>query len=192
MARDRASRPGAKALRLFVAIEIPEPLRRLVAEAVEPVRERFPRARWVPPENQHVTVKFLGSTWPRLMGWVSEVVERVASEAEPFDSRVAGLGAFPSAPRARVLWAGLDDAGEMSRLATALDERLAPEFAPEQRAFTPHLTVARFEPPVRLDGLEGDLRSEPFRVDHLVLFQSRLRRPAPVYEPLDRFPFGGR
>jgi 2'-5' RNA ligase len=191
MARDRASRPGAKPLRLFVAIEIPESVRRLVADSVGPVRERFPRARWVPLENQHVTVKFLGSTWPRLREGVTDALERVASDAEPFQTRVTGLGAFPSARRARVLWAGLEDDGEMGRLAAALDERLAPDFAPEKRPFTPHVTIARFDPPVRIEELESDLRSEPFGVDRLVLFESHLRRPAPVYEALEHVPLGG-
>jgi RNA 2',3'-cyclic 3'-phosphodiesterase len=193
MARDRASRPGAKPLRLFVAIEIPSSVRGLVAAAVAPFRERFPRARWVPAENQHVTVKFLGSTWPRLLGRVMEVVETVASECPPFESRVSGLGAFPSERRARVLWAGLwDPADSMTGIAAGLDEGLARDFTPEKRGFTPHLTVARFEPPVRIGGLESDLRSEPFRVDQVVLFRSHLRRPAPIYEPLKRFPLGGR
>jgi 2'-5' RNA ligase len=191
MARDRASRPEAKPLRLFLAVEVPEPVRRQVAGAVDNLRERIPRARWVPIENQHVTVKFLGSTWPRLVGRVTEVIARVAAEAEPFETRVDGLGAFPSERRARVLWAGLEDPGDaMTRLAAALDEGLAPEFAREKRAFTAHLTLARFEPPSALEGLDGGLRTEPFRVDRLVLFRSHLRRPAPVYEPLERFPLG--
>jgi 2'-5' RNA ligase len=67
---------------------------------------------------------------------------------------------------------------------------LAREFAPEQRAFTPHLTVARFDPPVGLEPLEVVFESEPFGIDRLVLFRSHLRRPAPVYEPIGLFPFG--
>jgi 2'-5' RNA ligase len=110
MARDRASRPGAKPLRLFAAVEIPEQIRAALAESVAPLRERFPKARWVPLENQHVTVKFLGSTWPRLVEWVPETISAVAGRHEPFTTRVEGLGAFPKGRTARVLWAGLDDA----------------------------------------------------------------------------------
>ncbi len=110
MARDRASRPEAKPLRLFAAVEIPEQVRGALAESVTPLRERFPKARWVPLENQHVTVKFLGSTWPRLVEWVPETISGVAGRHAPFTTRVEGLGAFPKARTARVLWAGLDDA----------------------------------------------------------------------------------
>jgi 2'-5' RNA ligase len=189
MARDRASRPEAKPLRLFAAVEIPEDIRGALAEAVLPVRERFPKARWVPIQNQHVTMKFLGSTYPRLVDWVTGSISTVTGHHAPFPTRVEGLGAFPNAHRARVLWAGLHDGdGRLERLAAALDEAFAREFAPEKRGFTPHLTVARFNPPVGLGPLELAFESEPFEIDRIVLFRSHLRRPAPVYEPIGTFP----
>jgi 2'-5' RNA ligase len=137
-------------------------------------------------------VKFLGSTWPRLVEWVRESVGAAASASEPHETRLNELGAFPSPRRARVLWAGLDDPGRaMASIAAALDEVLRREFTPETRAFTPHLTLARFDPPVALEALDDlPLASEPFPVDRLVLFRSHLRRPAPVYEPLATFSLG--
>jgi len=192
MARDRASRPEAKPLRLFVAVEVPEDARAGLAEAVAPLREQFPKARWVPSQNQHVTVKFLGSTYPRLVEWVSETVSGVADRHEPFTTRVEGLGAFPNGRKARVLWAGLLDAeGRLERLAAGLDEALTREFAPEKRAFTPHLTVARFDPPVGVEPLEIEFESAPFEIERIVLFRSHIRRPAPVYEPIGTFPLAG-
>ena len=192
MARDRASRPEAKPLRLFVAFEVPEAVRSDLSDAVGPLRERFPKARWVPIENQHVTLKFLGSTYPRLVEWVSSAVGDVAGRQPPFETRVAGLGTFPNARRARVLWAGLDDPGSRAAdIAGALDDALAREFKVEQRAFTPHLTVARFDPPVGVDAGEAGFESERFRIDRVVLFRSHLRRPAPVYEPVATFPLAG-
>jgi 2'-5' RNA ligase len=196
MARDRASRPEAKPLRLFVAVDVPEPVRDRVQAVIGPWRERLPRARWVPKQNQHVTLKFLGSTWPRLVGWVMETVEAVARKGEPFETRVTGLDAFPSTRRARVLWAGLDDpGGRLASLAADLEGTMAEEFTPEKRAFTAHLTVARFEPPVPFDEEEiagADVASEPFAVDRLVVYRSHLRRPAPIYEPVGEFALGSR
>jgi RNA 2',3'-cyclic 3'-phosphodiesterase len=192
MARDRATRAGAKPLRLFVAIEIPDEVRGLVETAVAPVRAAHPRARWVPRQNQHATLKFLGPTWPRLLEWVRESIGEVASSFEPFETRVEDLGAFPNQRRARVMWAGLDDgAGRMAALAQTLERALAREFAAEKRAFTPHLTVARCDPPEPVGDLPPDVRSDPFPVDRLVLFRSYLRRPAPVYEPFATFALGG-
>lgn len=193
MARDRASRPEARPLRLFIAVDVSEHVRAVVADAIEPWRERFPRGRWVPKHNWHVTMKFLGSTWPRLIDWVTQAVTGVARSAEPFESRLEGLGVFQSPRRARVLWGGLADPdGRFAALAAALDEALAKEFPPEKRPFTPHLTVARFDPPVELDpGEAAGISSEAFPVDRLVLYRSHLQRPAPRYEPVAELPFGG-
>jgi 2'-5' RNA ligase len=193
MARDRASRPEAKPLRLFVAIEIPADVKAAAAAAVEPWRREYPKARWVPPENWHVTLKFLGPTWPRLVTWIEETIGATAATADPFETRVTGLGAFPGSNRARVVWVGLDDAGgAMAALSAALDAALAEEFEPEKRAFRAHLTVARSEPPLRLPEafVETVLESDPFRVDRLILFRSHLRRPAPRYEPMRAYGLG--
>jgi 2'-5' RNA ligase len=81
-------------MRLFVAVEVPEDAKRAVATAVEPWRLSFPQARWVPAENWHVTLKFLGSTWPRLVGWVEETVTAAAGSHVPTTARVRGLGAL--------------------------------------------------------------------------------------------------
>ena len=193
MARDRASRPEAKPLRLFVAFDVPQRVRDAAQTAVAPWRERFPRAKWVPEQNQHVTLKFLGATWPRLVPWVQETVAAVAHARAPVPTRALGLGAFPNARRARVLWVGLDDAARgLDRIAAGLDEAFSREFAPETRGFTPHLTVARFVPPVELEGLEDvELISDPFEIDRIVLYRSHLRRPAPVYEELGAYALGG-
>ncbi|HEY7756558.1 MAG TPA: RNA 2',3'-cyclic phosphodiesterase [Actinomycetota bacterium] len=192
MARDRASRPEARPLRLFVAAEVPEDVLDEVARASAPLRDRHP-GRWVPAANQHVTVKFLGSTWPRLLEPVLRAVGEVATAQTPFESRAAELGAFPSPRRARVLWAGLEDPdGRLAAIAAGLDAALAKDFPPERRAFTAHLTLARFDPPVDLeDELPAPrIESRPFGVERLVVFRSHLRRPAPVYEAIGTFPLG--
>jgi 2'-5' RNA ligase len=191
MARDRAAREGAKPLRLFVAVEVPDAVLAVVEAALAEMRERHPGGRWVPRQNQHVTVKFLGTTWPRLVDGVERAVEDVARSTPRFSTRVEGLGAFPSQRRARVLWAGLDDAQDrLADVAGALDRALEREFPPEKRAFTPHLTIARFDPPIQLEALPT-VASDPFHVERLVLFRSHLRRPAPVYESVAAFTVGG-
>jgi 2'-5' RNA ligase len=193
MGRDRSARPEAKSLRLFVAVEIPEAVKGTVDDAFAPWRERFPQARWVPLENWHVTLKFLGRTWPRLTGWVPERVREAAAGVAPFRTRVADVGSFPSARSGRVLWAGLEAEEHLVRLAAAIDAALVEEFAAETRPFHPHLTVARSDPPLKLPAafVETPLLSEDWEVRAVTLFRSHLRRPAPRYEPLDRVPLGG-
>jgi RNA 2',3'-cyclic 3'-phosphodiesterase len=193
VARGRASGAETRSLRLFVAIEMPPEAKRAVEDAIAPWRATFPAARWVPPENWHVTVKFLGQTWPRLRAWVGERIGEAAASCASFDTRLEGVGSFPTARRARVLWVGLDDrAGRMAELARALDVALAREFPVEQRAFTPHLTVARSDPPLAVPATFGTTPVDParFRVDQVVLLRSHLRRPAPVYEPIQTFALG--
>jgi 2'-5' RNA ligase len=193
MARDRAARPEAKPLRLFVAIEIPDGVKDTVEEAFAPWQEAFPEARWVPRENLHVTLKFLGRTWPRLVDWVPEQVEAAAADVSRFRARLRGVGSFPSAKRGRALWAGFEDMDPISDLAAEIEGALVDEFSAEKRPFHPHLTVARSDPPLKLSTAYSgtELVSEDWEVDHVVLFRSRLGRPAPRYEPLARFPLGG-
>lgn len=191
MARDRAARPEAKPLRLFVAAEVPDEAKRVVDGAIVPIREAFPRARWAPVENWHVTMKFLGSTFPRLVPWVQETVAGVASAHAPVATALTGLGSFPSPTRTRVLWAGLDDtSGALAAIAGALEEALAKEVRREERPFAAHLTVARSDPPLRLEPamLATPVDAPAFTIDRLVLFRSHLRRPAPRYESLEAFP----
>jgi 2'-5' RNA ligase len=192
MGRDRAARPEAKPLRLFVAIEIPEGVKDGVEAAFAPWREAFPKARWVPRENQHVTLKFLGRTWPRLVDWVPEQVEAAAADVPRFTVRLRGVGSFPSAKTGRALWAGFEETDLITDLAAEIEAALVREFPAEKRPFHPHLTVARSDPPVKLPVAytATTLETDPWEVDHVVLFRSHLRRPAPRYEPLARFPLG--
>jgi len=122
---------------------------------------------------------------------VHEACRAVSAAHEPFQTSIEGLGALPNENRSRVLWAGLSDPeGRAAALAASLDEALSPEFAPEKRAFTPHLTVARFRPQVAVgEALAGlEVTSRPFPVDRVVLYRSHLGRPAPRYERLEEFP----
>jgi RNA 2',3'-cyclic 3'-phosphodiesterase len=194
MARDRASRPEARPVRLFAAVDIPDRAKEAVVDAIEPWRDRLPKGRWVPPENWHVTVKFLGRTWPRLVDWVHERCRHAAAAVRPFRLGLEGLGVFPSPGRARVLWAGLGDLdGGLRALAAAAEAELAKEFPTEKRPFSAHLTVARFNPPVPLREHAEELSratidTQLFRVGELVLYRSHLSPRGARYEPLERFP----
>lgn len=193
MARDRASRPDAKPLRLFAAVDIPARTKREIERAIAPLRQRLESARWVKPENWHVTVKFMGRTYPRLVDRVHEACESAASAVRKFGVELRGLGVFPRPTGARVLWVGLEDEGGLAALARALDRELERDFPPEKRGFTAHLTVARFNPTVRVDpaDLERIRPESRFRVGELVLYQSHLSPKGARYEPLRRFALRG-
>jgi len=174
---------------------VPPAIVEVVSAAVRPWRASFPTARWIPPENSHVTLKFLGRTAAHLTPWVEEIVEAIAGAHPPATLQVHGLGAFPSTQRARVLWAGIDDpAGALTGLVADLEAGLAEAFRPEVRRVHPHLTIARSEPPLRLpEPYAGTaLESEAFAVGRVVLFRSHLHgRASPTYEPLSTFALEG-
>jgi len=177
---------------LFVAVQIPRAAADAVQAAIEPWLTVLPRVRWVPRENWHLTMRFLGSTTPSLVPWVRERLARVAEASAPFETSLRGLGGFPSLHRAHVLWAGVDDdRGRLAALAVAINESLASELEPEGRPFTPHVTVGRSDKkPLALQGGFGrtSLESDRFGVKELVLMRSHLRRPAPVYERIEAYP----
>jgi 2'-5' RNA ligase len=180
--------------RLFVGVEVSPAAEQVVAEAIRPWREAFPDARWVPSENWHVTLKFLGWTPARSVPWVEGAVGRVVRAHRPVSASVRGLGAFPSTRRARVLWAGVDDPADgFGALAVDLETALVEEFRAELRRFHPHLTVARSEPPLRLPEAYADtpLASEPFIADRVILFRSHLKGGVTKYESLRTFALGG-
>ena len=184
--------PGeARPLRLFVAVDVPDDVRDALDAAVAPLRASMPGARWTPPENWHVTLKFLGSVRPAMLNDVALAVRDAAGQQTAFRARVEGMGAFPSANRARVVWAGLEDRhGELAALARSVDRALEFGFPMEERPFAGHLTLARLKMQARLPGELSalDVTSRPFRVGAVRLYRSHLQRPAARYEVLQQLP----
>ena len=177
--------------RLFVALELPDGVRDDLRSAVEPRRADLPGVRWVPPENWHVTLVFLGATSADRVSGVGARLQDALAGVVAFDTVLTTFGGFPSQARARVLWAGLEDrAGRIGELARTVREALGAE--PQDRPFAAHVTVARSATPLRLpEGFTAAaVPSTPFTVKELILFRSHLARPAPRYEPLAGFPFG--
>ena len=180
-------------IRLFVAVSIPRSHLEHIEREIAGFKEKVTNARWSAIENQHVTLKFLGPTPSDRLDEVSQVCSMVAIGRKPASVRLTGIGAFPSRTRVRVLWVGLDDPDEvMAGLAADLDKSLEPlGYAAEARAFTPHLTLARFRIPVPFkSGLpEIDTSTlDPFPIDELHLFRSHLSPKGARYEVLESFP----
>jgi RNA 2',3'-cyclic 3'-phosphodiesterase len=186
--------PSDRARRLFVAVEVSPTVREAVEAAVAAWRGALPSARWVPPENWHVTVRFIGSVPGALVGWVEAAVAEAAAGLAPFELSLDAIGAFPSPRRAKVLWAGLDDrSGRARELARAMDAALAEKLPTTARAFHPHLTVARCDPPLSLPGPFASTPVAPaqMRVDRVVLFESVAGGPSVRYDPLGTFSLRG-
>jgi 2'-5' RNA ligase len=189
--------------RLFVALEPPDAVRRRISAAAAELRHAAGRAaddlRWVPAENVHLTLQFLGAVPEERVADVSAAVSAAAAGARPLTLAVKGAGGFPNARRPRVLWLGLEgDVPVLAALVAELGRRLAPlGFPPEARPFSPHLTLGRSRDPRGAPGLGGALAATAhgdgfaWRAAELVLVESHLSPRGPRYEAILRAPLGG-
>jgi 2'-5' RNA ligase len=186
-------------VRLFVALEVPEPPRRELGRRLEGLRGRLPRARWVDLENLHLSLLFLGETAEGHVSALAAKLRVAFARCPPLDLRLAGGGTFPPGRSARVAWVGVEAPGELLALQEAVS-RAAVEtlgFEPEKRAYHPHVTLARCPEPWRRDaidklgtGLTGPI-GPPFVADHGVLFESKLSPRGARYRAVEVFPLAG-
>ncbi len=129
-------------MRLFIALDIDDAIRERIARFVEGVSGFAPDARWAKPESMHVTLKFIGEQPEPAVEQIKQALATVA--AEVIDIHFRGYGFFPTAKSARVFWIGLEAGSELAALAAAVDAKMASLGIPkEDRAFSPHLTLAR-------------------------------------------------
>ncbi len=138
-------------LRLFTAVELPGAMRHCVHAAAEtllrePAGLHGRAARAVPAENLHVTLRFLGAVAEERVPSIVDAMQQAVAALAPGEIRLPGFAVFPSRRRPRGLWCEVDDAsGVLARLERALTAVFEPlGFPPEERAFRPHVTVARF------------------------------------------------
>jgi 2'-5' RNA ligase len=188
--------------RLFVALDPPDPVRRRLASIQAELKSLAGRhadeVRWAGPEGIHLTLQFLGAVPEERLPALEDAVAAVASASRPLLLEVKGAGGFPSARRPRVVWAGVEgDRTALTSLVADLGRRLAPlGFPPDERPFSPHLTLGRAREGRGAPGLGGALvRASasdpvPWRADALVLVRSHLSPAGARYEALHRFGLG--
>jgi RNA 2',3'-cyclic 3'-phosphodiesterase len=187
-------------VRLFVALEIPPAVRTNFAALMNALRtmdaeSSGKKPRWTRPENLHVTLKFIGNVVPEQLDAILAALASVRSE-RPVELHFRGLGFFLDAKRPRVVWAGVAGSQNLAAIAADIDRGLAELGVPrEQRAFIPHLTLARCEPggipsrsraAIEKDAAIdfGELRTNKF---HLV--ESKLKPTGAEYTTLQSFVF---
>lgn len=183
-------------VRSFLALEIPENVKDELAASRELLRAELPRARWVRPEGQHLTLKFLGEV-PR------EVLDRLVIDLAPalrqvrrVSVQLEGAGFFPSPRRPRVAWIG-GQADGASQVAEVIEEVTSGHgFDRERRGFRVHLTQARLNRPWPPDAVDRfldwgrALQVRSFVASEVVLFSSDLQPTGAVYTALERMPLG--
>lgn len=182
-------------MRCFLAIELPDDIRRQLLH----LQERFGLpdglVRWSRPEQIHLTVKFLGEVPDDRLAELSEAATGAARRSAPFELTVEGTGCFPPGGPARVIWAGVPGPPEpLAACREACEEAFATlDVKREHRAYRPHLTLGRVRALERSREIRAAVAAQSafhagsFSVSELVLFQSVLERTGARYNVLSRF-----
>jgi RNA 2',3'-cyclic 3'-phosphodiesterase len=187
---------AGKALRLFIGARVSLATVRALDDAVRAMRraESALELKWVAPATYHVTLKFLGWSRPEVVEALRDGVGAALVGSRAVEIECRGLGAFPSAEKARVVWAGIDPAGA-ARLAEMVDkiERAtgALGFQREKRAWHAHVTLARVRAPGDVRGLLAAAPEQTYRhtwVDSLVLFESQMKKDGSEYTEIASWP----
>ena len=186
-------------MRLFVALEIPEAVRREVTRRVAGLRDRLPRARWVDPEKIHLTLLFLGQVEDAKVPALAARLREAFAKHPPLDLRLEGAGTFPPRRPARVAWIGMEAPEDLAALQKDVTEAAvaAVGFEPEARPYNPHVTLARCEPNWPRDATEkfaaafpGTL-GQPWTAERGVLMESKLSPRGARYSVVEGFPLEG-
>jgi 2'-5' RNA ligase len=185
-------------MRLFVALEIPESVR----ENLAAIRNNFSpvdsRVRWVPPQNFHVTLKFIGSVPREKLLPIIEAL-RLVSLADRVQLRIRGVGWLVNAKTGVMLFALVEDSKPLTALATAIDRQLEHlGFTPENRTFMPHLTLVRAsrDTPATSQTALRELAEQHRQYDfgsvtleEFHLMESKTLPAGPIYSKVQSFPF---
>ena len=193
------SPPREQTIRLFVALPLPQPLKDTLKADIEQLKKQYPFQKWVHPQDLHLTLVFLGDMASSAVDAVTERLREAAAGCHPFPLRLEEAGVFGPPRSPRVLWAGLQ--GEVAGLrelqARVSDCLTSLGYTPEERAYSPHLTLARQyagASPVSKEALAAvfpkGAEAYAWTADRLVLYRSHLGK-LPMYEELVSVPFSG-
>ena len=181
--------------RVFCAIELPDAVRARLEDHVRRLRKEVPdaAASWSRVENIHLTLKFFGNVEVKRIEKISAAAEHVAREFSTFQIGVGETGVFPRPSRPQVLWIGVSDpSGQLNALQEKFeDECAAAGFLKENRAYRPHLTIARLRKPEgsrQLADAHLKMKFESIEIDfkELVVFRSELSPKGSRYTALSR------
>ena len=183
-------------IRAFIAISLSDEIHHGLEQVLQDLKSRLSggAVRWVPAKNIHLTIKFLGEVSVASLDMLTTMLQTEAARHLLFEFSVGGLGAFPSPHRPRVVWVGVEAPAELAGLQRGVEAEMARlGYAPEERPFSPHLTIGR----VTRNASQDELRQlssvlETYkvgflgvtRVQAIHLFRSDLQPSGAIYTRL--------
>jgi 2'-5' RNA ligase len=187
-------------LRAFIALDIPGVLQQTIHETARALqREIGPLVRWAPVGNLHLTLKFLGDISPAGAEEVARALDALADSCEPFEMQFSGLGVFPNPRRPRVIIIKIQAPAGLEALYRRIESACTRMgIKPEERPFSPHLTIGRVRQYLRPDdgkkiiqALESSTIDSlgTARVDSVQLYKSDLKPDGAAYTKLFSAPF---
>ncbi len=172
-------------VRSFLAIPLTESLIVEVRRIGEELADLLPGIRWVRSESIHLTLRFFGDIPEESLDRIGEIMLSVGHSHPPFEVEISGVGAFPSLTRPRVIWLGIREEPLLKNLHVLLERELETiGFPPEDRPFSPHLTLGRRRQRSTALRVPENFRNRAcgsLLIDRLVLFESRLERGGAIH-----------
>lgn len=183
-------------LRAFIALDLPEETKDVLACFVEKHRALYPEGKWVRREHFHITLAFFSHLPPHRVQDIQGILEDLGTTFSPYRIFLEEVGTFPSWKRVRVLWVGFDEEGKKKTrtIAETTYQRLQDIgiTCEEDREFVPHVTLARFRVPKRLEPHSfREWSPVPAIIGEIALFESILKSSGPEYRKLARVPLKG-
>lgn len=183
-------------MRLFIAVNFPGEIKNTLGAFMRTLSQIPADLKWVEEESLHLTVQFLGNVPEEHVDAVSKSLQRSTEGIAPFKLTLEGVGAFPSVLRPRVLWAGINgETAPLLKLHRQVEREMALlGFKPENRKFSPHLTLARARSPYGFSGVMEKAQevmgtNKVFGtagIDSVELMLSELQAKGPRYTVLSR------
>jgi 2'-5' RNA ligase len=183
----------SKAVRCFVAIDIPDAVKAEIAGLQRDLRQFRARVSWARTEGIHLTLKFLGDVKLGLIPNAVHSLETAVSSLKGFTVSAEGVGCFPNSRRPRVMWVGLDGGDALRAVQETVETALEPlGFEQETRKFNPHLTLGRVKSAQGIDDVvrrmeELGFTRREFPATEIRLMQSDLQPTGAVYTVLHTF-----
>lgn len=183
-------------MRTFFAVNLPPNM----LDKVDNISKFFmketstPALKWVEKDNLHLTIKFIGEVSESKVEQVKHTIVQSLQHHKTFEIEISGLGMYPHQNNPRVVWLGIINEKPLIQIAQKLDQTLTTlDIKPEQRAFSPHLTIARVRrntdktTAMAIGKTLSNYQVDPlgaFTIDRVVLYQSQLTPTGPVYSTL--------